>query len=59
MVTNEYGLDHKYFKKKLKAIVDSVESFTPDEMFRTLSSLSLVAAQGADYKVEIKVKFKK
>lgn len=39
-MTNEYGLDVDYFKKKLELILRDVGNYTPDEMYRELSRLA-------------------
>ena len=54
-MTNEYGLDVSYFKGKLKLIVRDIDQYTPAELFRELSRLSLTAADQCDMSVEIKV----
>lgn len=46
-MTNEYGLDYKYFEKKLKLIVRDVKMYTPMEMSRELSRLTSVAKSQA------------
>lgn len=56
MATNEYGLDHDYFRKKLKCVVRDSKSYTPDEMFNELSRLMMVAATQAGYKVKLDIK---
>jgi hypothetical protein len=55
---NEYGLDSHYFEKKLKGVVRDVKQYTPDEMFNELSKLMMAAANQADIKATLKVKFK-
>ena len=55
MMSNEYGLDSHYFKKKLKCVVRDVEMYTPDEMFNELSRLMMVAAHQANLKVKLDV----
>lgn len=42
-MTNEYGLDVDYFKKKLKLVVRDADRYTPDEMARELARLSVAA----------------
>ena len=57
MMGNEYGLDYKYFEKKLEGVVRDVKSYTPDEMFNELSRLMMVAATQADITVKMTVKY--
>ena len=40
---NEYGLDVRYFKKKLKQIVRDADRYTPSEMERALMTYAGVA----------------
>jgi hypothetical protein len=54
-MTNEYGLDVNYFKGKLKLIVRDLDRYTPAELFRELSRLSLTASDQADMNVEVKI----
>ena len=54
-MTNEYGLDVSYFKGKLKLIVRDLDRYTPAELFRELSQLSLTAASQDDMNVEVKI----
>ena len=54
-MTNEYGLDHDYFRKKLKCVVRDSKQYTPDEMLNELSRLMMVAAHQAGHKVEMNV----
>ena len=56
MTTNEYGLDHDYFRKKLKCVVRDSKCYTPDEMFNELSRLMMVAATQAGHKVTVDIK---
>lgn len=42
-MTNEHGLDVRYFKEKLGQLVRDVDNYTPDEMRRALSRLSSAA----------------
>ena len=42
-MTNEYGLDVDYFKRKLKIILRDIGYFTPQEMYSALARLALVA----------------
>ena len=42
-MTNEYGLDSRYFKEKLSQIVRDADRYTPSEMKRALRRLSRVA----------------
>jgi hypothetical protein len=43
-MTNGYGLDVDYFRKKLRIIVRDADRFTPEEMARALARLSVTAA---------------
>jgi len=36
---NQYGLDARYFHSALSSILRNIESYTPDEMYRSLSRL--------------------
>jgi hypothetical protein len=40
---NEYGLDYKYFIKKLSLVIRDADRYTPDEMARELARLSVTA----------------
>ena len=40
---NEYGLDARYFKQKLKQIVRDADRYTPSEMERALMTYADVA----------------
>ena len=40
---NEYGLDVRYFKEKLKQIVRDADRYTPSEMQRALTVYADVA----------------
>ena len=40
---NEYGLDVRYFKEKLKQIVRDADRYTPSEMQRALTVYAGVA----------------
>jgi len=51
---NEYGLDVSYFEGKLNLVVRDISRYTPAELFRELSRLSLTAADQADMTVEVK-----
>ena len=42
-MSNEYGLDYKYFQGKLKLIVRDARNYTPDEMARELARMSKAA----------------
>lgn len=42
-MTNEYGLDARYFKKKLGQLVRDADRYTPAEMRTALQRLSIVA----------------
>tara|TARA_R110001606_G_scaffold362885_1_gene516752 strand:- start:243 stop:452 length:210 start_codon:yes stop_codon:yes gene_type:complete len=55
-MANEYGLDHDYFRKKLKLVVRDSKMYTPDEMFNELSRLVVVAAHQANLDVLITTK---
>jgi hypothetical protein len=55
-MANEYGLDHDYFRKKLKLVVRDSKMYTPDEMFNELSKLVVVAAHQANLDVLITTK---
>lgn len=39
-MTNEYGLNVDYFKKKLELVLRDIHSYTPAEMYRELKRLS-------------------
>ena len=54
-MANEFGLDVNYFKSKLKLIVRDLDRYTPAELFRELSGLSLTAADQGDMNVEVKI----
>jgi hypothetical protein len=41
---NRYGVDCDYFRKNLRHIVEHMDSYTPDELSRSLRILSGVAA---------------
>jgi hypothetical protein len=51
---NEYGLDVSYFEGKLNLVLRDIDRYTPGELFRELSRLSLTAADQADMNVEVK-----
>ena len=55
-MANAYGLDHDYFRKKLKLVVRDSKMYTPDEMFNELSRLVVVAAHQANLDVLITTK---
>jgi len=55
-MANEYGLDHDYFRKKLKLVVRDSKMYAPDEMFHELSKLVVVAAHQANLDVLITTK---
>ena len=57
-MNNKYGLDHDYFRKKLKLVVRDSKSYTPDQMFNALSRLMMVAATQAGHTVLINIKHK-
>jgi hypothetical protein len=40
---NEFGLDVHYIQKRLIRVLQSVDSYTPDEMFRELTNMAAVA----------------
>tara|TARA_R110000737_G_scaffold77744_1_gene108981 strand:+ start:2314 stop:2526 length:213 start_codon:yes stop_codon:yes gene_type:complete len=42
-MTNKYGLDYKYFQRKLKLIIRDAKNYTPDEMARELARMSQAA----------------
>lgn len=42
-MTNQYGLDAHYFKKKLKKILEGVDNYTPKEVARALVRLACTA----------------
>lgn len=42
-MTNEYGLNYKYFQSKLSIVAWDAENYTPDEMARELARLSISA----------------
>lgn len=42
-MTNEHGLDARYFKEQLGLIVRDADNYTPDEMHRALTRLAKVA----------------
>ena len=54
-MTNEYGLDVNYFKGKLKLVLRDIDRYTPTELFRELSQLSLTSADQADMNVQVKI----
>ena len=54
-MTNEYGLDINYFKGKLKLVLRDIDRYTPAELFRELSQLSLTSADQADMNVQVKI----
>jgi len=54
-MTNEYGLDINYFKGKLKLVLRDIDRYTPAELFRELSRLSLTSADQADMNVQVKI----
>lgn len=58
-MANEYGLDHKYFEKKLSLVVRDAERYTPAEMTNELARLTMVAASQDGMNTEIKFKQKK
>lgn len=58
-MTNEYGFDHEYMKKRMLRMISDIERFTPDEAFNELSRMTMVAGSQAGMKVEMKVKLLK
>ena len=42
-MANEYGLDYRYFAKKLELIQRDISRYTPDELARELARLSKTA----------------
>tara|TARA_R110002153_G_scaffold156209_2_gene308304 strand:+ start:216 stop:407 length:192 start_codon:yes stop_codon:yes gene_type:complete len=42
-MSNEYGLDCKYFQRKLKLIIRDAINYTPSEMARELARMSKAA----------------
>jgi hypothetical protein len=42
-MTNRHGLDTDYFSKKLKLVLEGINSYTPDEMARELARLAITA----------------
>lgn len=39
-MTNEYGLDVRYFRSKLSTVINGLENYTPDELARELVRLA-------------------
>ncbi len=42
-MTNEYGLDLRYFRENLSRILRDVDCYTPEEMYNALTRLADVA----------------
>ena len=42
-MANCYGLDYKYFEKKLKSIIEECSNYTPGEMYIDLVKCAMVA----------------
>ena len=42
-MTNEYGLDADYFRKKLKLVVAGIYNYTPQELATALTRLAITA----------------
>ncbi|MGU5685240.1 hypothetical protein ACV1DN_13610 [Aeromonas allosaccharophila] len=44
-MTNEYGLDVDYFRKRLKRVLRGIERYTPEELARELARTAATASQ--------------